>query len=78
MSWLCNEGFQGSSRGDISDMYPWMHCNVEAGIMTVDPQDAINVFYNDMGRQEAEYWVSKYTSFPLSSQINLSLGQNLS
>lgn len=29
MAWVCKEGFQGSPRGDVSDMYPWMNCNAE-------------------------------------------------
>ena len=59
MSWLCKEGFQGSERGDISSMYPWMHCNVEAGTMTVDPASAPDIFYNDLPHPTAAYWTSQ-------------------
>jgi hypothetical protein len=71
---MAKEGFQGSARGDISAMFPYMRCNLQvsnlipyqhhsnysqAGISTIDPQEAIDVFYNDMLKPEAEYWASQ-------------------
>jgi hypothetical protein len=32
---------------------------VQAGITTIDPRQAVSVFYNDMPRAEAEYWASQ-------------------
>jgi hypothetical protein len=32
MSWMAKEGFQASPRGDISAMFPYMHCDVEVSI----------------------------------------------
>jgi hypothetical protein len=71
---MAKEGFQGSARGDVSAMFPYMRCNLQvrvpshpslptnnhqAGITTIDPQEALEVFYNDMPRPEAEYWASQ-------------------
>ena len=71
---MATEGFQGSARGDISAMFPYMRCNLQVsspilhhqhsnnpqtGISTIDPKEAIDVFYNDMSRPEAEYWASQ-------------------
>lgn len=37
MAWLCKEGFQGSPRGDITDMYPWVTCNLEVSSSPISP-----------------------------------------
>jgi len=37
----------------------------QAGIMTVDPIAALDVFYNDMDHREAEYWVEGFSIKPL-------------
>ncbi|KAH7321711.1 Alpha/beta hydrolase fold-1 [Rhexocercosporidium sp. MPI-PUGE-AT-0058] len=59
MSYMAVEGFQGSPRGDVSSMFPYMRCNVQAGISTIKPADALSVFYNDMSIPQAEYWSSQ-------------------
>ncbi|KAG0648374.1 hypothetical protein D0Z07_5133 [Hyphodiscus hymeniophilus] len=59
MAYMVREGYQASARGDISAMFHYMRCNVQAGITTVDPLEATEVFYNDLSRPEAEYWASQ-------------------
>ncbi|KAL2068192.1 hypothetical protein VTL71DRAFT_16290 [Oculimacula yallundae] len=59
MSYMALEGFQGSPRGDVSSMFPYMRCNVKAGLSTIKPADALSVFYNDLSPPEAEYWASQ-------------------
>ncbi|TVY84177.1 hypothetical protein LSUE1_G000950 [Lachnellula suecica] len=59
MSLMAKEGFQGSPRGDVSALFPYMRPDLQRGITTIKPKDAASTFYNDMPAREAEYWASQ-------------------
>ncbi|KAL8947424.1 MAG: hypothetical protein Q9222_006292 [Ikaeria aurantiellina] len=53
MSFIVPEGFQHSQHGTRENMVPVMKTDLETGIVTVEPEDAKGLFYQDLSNEAA-------------------------
>ncbi|CAG8960804.1 hypothetical protein HYFRA_00002341 [Hymenoscyphus fraxineus] len=60
MAMMLPEGAQPAPRDTATEnMHPFMKADLEKGIVTVAPTDAISVFYNDLPKEQAEKLASE-------------------
>jgi pimeloyl-ACP methyl ester carboxylesterase len=57
MAYAMPEGFSPGAGG--AEFPAWMRMDLENGLITVKPEDAISIFYNDLPHSEATKWAAR-------------------